>query len=383
MILRAAHWLSHCRLRSRKPGMAALARGAVGPQPLRALRSARLRPVRPACRRPVGRRLARRPRGRGRVDRGAALRPPRPVAGRRAWRIAFALRHPERVSHLVLVNAYGRGARARAADRRRAAGGRDAGQLRSASAGGATIRPSASSSPTCSFPTARRSSIAGGAIWSGRRRRAEVAAQLLVADAGHRRHATWRAGSRVPTLVMHCRGDMRVPFDEGASWPPRSRMRASCRWKARTTCCCPTSRPGPCSRPSSRRFLGQDRPEQPRAVREAGLTPAEAAILGLVAEGLDNRAIAARLGKSEKTVRNQLSVIFGKLGVHSRSQAIVKSLSPERRIRSGRRDICPGEAAGFRSAGGTAASCRQATGPSFSNASDRRRAFRGTGARPT
>jgi DNA-binding NarL/FixJ family response regulator len=74
-------------------------------------------------------------------------------------------------------------------------------------------------------------------------------------------------------------------------------------------------------------FLGQERPSPPRAVRDAGLTPAEAAILDLVAEGLDNRAIAERLGKSEKTVRNQLSAIFDKLGVHSRSQAIVMTLS--------------------------------------------------------
>jgi DNA-binding NarL/FixJ family response regulator len=75
------------------------------------------------------------------------------------------------------------------------------------------------------------------------------------------------------------------------------------------------------------RFLGQDRAAQPSAVRDAGLTPAETMILNLVAEGLDNRSIAERLGKSTKTVRNQLSVIFSKLGVRSRSQAIVKSLS--------------------------------------------------------
>ncbi|WP_408635144.1 helix-turn-helix domain-containing protein [Paracoccus binzhouensis] len=43
------------------------------------------------------------------------------------------------------------------------------------------------------------------------------------------------------------------------------------------------------------------------------MTPAEAVLLNLVAEGLDNRAIAERLGKSVKTVRSQLSVIFGKL----------------------------------------------------------------------
>jgi DNA-binding NarL/FixJ family response regulator len=51
------------------------------------------------------------------------------------------------------------------------------------------------------------------------------------------------------------------------------------------------------------------------------------AILKLVAEGLDNRSIADQLGKRVKTVRNQLSVIFSKLGVHSRSQAIVMTLA--------------------------------------------------------
>jgi DNA-binding NarL/FixJ family response regulator len=74
-------------------------------------------------------------------------------------------------------------------------------------------------------------------------------------------------------------------------------------------------------------FLGHDRPMRPVAVREAGLTPAESTLLDLVAEGLDNRAIAERVGKSVKTVRNQLSIVFGKLGVRSRSQAIVIALS--------------------------------------------------------
>lgn len=46
-----------------------------------------------------------------------------------------------------------------------------------------------------------------------------------------------------------------------------------------------------------------------------------------MAEGLDNRDIAARLGKSEKTVRNQVSVILDKFGVQSRAQAIVTALA--------------------------------------------------------
>ncbi|QWG15625.1 hypothetical protein KMZ29_02765 [Bradyrhizobium sediminis] len=42
-----------------------------------------------------------------------------------------------------------------------------------------------------------------------------------------------------------------------------------------------------------------------------------------MARGLDNTAIATALTKSEKTVRNQVSSIFAKLGVRTRSQAIV------------------------------------------------------------
>ena len=52
-------------------------------------------------------------------------------------------------------------------------------------------------------------------------------------------------------------------------------------------------------------------------------------MLRLLAEGLDNRSIAGRLGKSEKTVRNQVSVVLSKLGVQSRAQAIVRALGLE------------------------------------------------------
>ena len=75
------------------------------------------------------------------------------------------------------------------------------------------------------------------------------------------------------------------------------------------------------------RFLGEDGSGPRSAAVAAGLTPAEAAVLDLVAEGLDNREIAARLGKSAKTVRNQISTVLDKLGVHSRAQAIVAALA--------------------------------------------------------
>ena len=43
----------------------------------------------------------------------------------------------------------------------------------------------------------------------------------------------------------------------------------------------------------------------------------------LIAEGLDNAQIAARLSIGEKTVRNHITRIFAKLGVETRAQAIV------------------------------------------------------------
>ena len=53
----------------------------------------------------------------------------------------------------------------------------------------------------------------------------------------------------------------------------------------------------------------------------AGLTEQEVRILALVAEGLTNREVADRVYLSEKTVRNYVSAILGKLGLAHRSQA--------------------------------------------------------------
>lgn len=55
------------------------------------------------------------------------------------------------------------------------------------------------------------------------------------------------------------------------------------------------------------------------------LTPRERDILELMAQGMTNSAIAERFVVSPKTVRNQVSTIFGKLQVMDRAQAIVKA----------------------------------------------------------
>ncbi|MEZ4564186.1 MAG: response regulator transcription factor [Thermomicrobiales bacterium] len=53
------------------------------------------------------------------------------------------------------------------------------------------------------------------------------------------------------------------------------------------------------------------------------LTPREHEILQLLAEGLGDEEIAARLFVSPKTVRNQMVSILNKLGVESRLQALI------------------------------------------------------------
>jgi DNA-binding NarL/FixJ family response regulator len=57
------------------------------------------------------------------------------------------------------------------------------------------------------------------------------------------------------------------------------------------------------------------------------LTPREREVLGLIASGLGNAAIAERLGLAANTVSNHISNIFGKLQVASRAEAIVRARS--------------------------------------------------------
>ena len=56
------------------------------------------------------------------------------------------------------------------------------------------------------------------------------------------------------------------------------------------------------------------------------LTARERDVLDALAQGLPNRAIAARLGISEHTVKFHLASIFGKLGVKTRTGAVRRAL---------------------------------------------------------
>lgn len=58
----------------------------------------------------------------------------------------------------------------------------------------------------------------------------------------------------------------------------------------------------------------------------AQLSPRELEVLQLVAEGLSNKEIGARLGIAENTIKIHVANIFTKLGVSDRTQALVVAL---------------------------------------------------------
>lgn len=57
----------------------------------------------------------------------------------------------------------------------------------------------------------------------------------------------------------------------------------------------------------------------------AGLTPRQQEVLGLLADGVPAKVIAARLGIAEATVRNHIRAILLELGTHSQLEAIAKA----------------------------------------------------------
>lgn len=127
---------------------------------------------------------------------------------------------------------------------------------------------------------------------------------------------------RCPTLVLHSRFDGRIPFEQGralaALIPGATFVALDSRnhWVVDTE-------------PAWAQFVEAidgflpRMPNAPASGMLGMLTPRELQVVELLAAGLDNGTIGRRLGISAKTVRNRVSVIFDKLGVNSRPQAIV------------------------------------------------------------
>jgi DNA-binding NarL/FixJ family response regulator len=81
----------------------------------------------------------------------------------------------------------------------------------------------------------------------------------------------------------------------------------------------------------SLRAAGQRRSAD-RSVTPGGLTGREREVLALVAEGLTNPEIAARLGLAPRTVATQIASASAKLGATNRAQAASLALASSSRV---------------------------------------------------
>lgn len=126
---------------------------------------------------------------------------------------------------------------------------------------------------------------------------------------------------RCPTLVLHSRYDSVIPFDEGrkvATLIPDARFVPL---DSRNHLLLATEPAWPQFAGALEDFLAGSS-AMPATPLLDQLTPREREVLDVLALGADNHAIAARLKMSEKTARNHVSMIFSKLGVTSRAQAV-------------------------------------------------------------
>lgn len=235
--------------------------------------------------------------------------------------IAYAARHPERVSHLVLYGGYARGRMKWSGSARHREEALMMEQIAELGWGkdNAAFRqffttqfiPDGTPDQHNWFNELERVSISP----ADAARFLQVTNCLDVTDLAP--HVT------CPTMVLHAKRDARVPFDEGryvAGLIPGARFVPL---DSRNHVLLEHE-------PAWRQWLEEVHaflPPSPRAgeLAFAQLTARERELVELIAQGCDNAQIAARLAVAEKTVRNHITSIFAKLQVENRAQAIVRA----------------------------------------------------------
>jgi pimeloyl-ACP methyl ester carboxylesterase/DNA-binding CsgD family transcriptional regulator len=236
-----------------------------------------------------------------------------------AFAIAYAARHPERVSHLVLCGGYARG---------RAARGVPTEEIemleKLIELGWGKDDPSFRQVFTTRFmPDAGLDAIHAFNDMMPLTTSAQTAVQIVRAN---RDIDVLAEAARVqcPTLVLHARGDASIPLEEG-------RLIASLIPGAQFVSLETRNHLMLENEPAWRDFIAvldgfyASASGTSRERAFPGLTAREGQVLELIAQGLDNAQIAARLDLSEKTVRNNITHIFDKIEVENRGQAIVRA----------------------------------------------------------
>ena len=235
--------------------------------------------------------------------------------------IDYAVRHPERVTHLVIHGGYARGrlVRSNTPEQREEAEM----MTRLAALGWGKADPSFRQFFTTQF-------IPDGTAeqhqWFNEHERISTSpanAARFMREFAHIDVVERLAHVSCPTLVLHSRHEVRVPFDEG-------RLIASAIPGARFVPIDSRNHLLLESEPGWQHWIDEVRAFLPSGHPAAGrafdaLTGRQRELLELIAQGRDNAQIAARLGLSEKTVRNHITGIFDRLHVENRAQAIVRA----------------------------------------------------------
>ena len=230
--------------------------------------------------------------------------------------IAYAVKHPQRVSRLLLYGAYARGPFER--------GNEEAARLYRAiidiaRVGWTDQNPVFRQVFTSRFiPEATEAQV----HWFNELARitttAEAAGTLLEARA-HINVTALLGQVAAPTLVLHARQDSVVPLEEGrllAAGIPGARF---VELDSRNHVLLEHEPAWQRFREEVLAFLGGSARGEAHL---AALTQRERDIVAALVSGQTNAQIAASLFISDKTVRNTLTRIYGKLGVQSRTQAM-------------------------------------------------------------
>lgn len=240
------------------------------------------------------------------------------LSGSCAVAIAYANRYPERVSHLVLHGGYLYGAlHADASEAARAYHEAQANLIEHGwgRPGSAvqqffttTMLPDGGADQAQALNEQQRLSCSGSRAAAIFRARSSIDVRSAIANL------------RCPTLVLHSDGDLMVPIERGRELAAgiagarfeilRSRNHIPVSGEPAFAHFCE----------AITEFIGTT-----ISAQAGNFTKRERELLAAVALGLDNQQIAARLAISDKTVRNALSLLYVKLGVEGRPQAIVRA----------------------------------------------------------
>ena len=241
--------------------------------------------------------------------------------------INYAVQHPDDVSHLILYGAYARGWAER--------GDPDAEQrfqgiIQLTRLGWGQNNPVYRQLFTSRFvPDATPEQLDWFNELCRRTTKPEIAAKLLEGRSKVN-VVDMLSQLKVPTLVLHARQDEVSPFSEGVLLASRIPDAEFVQLESRNHVLLEEEPAWERFKDEVLRFTGIEAKDYEEDPIFECLSPRERDILVRLAQGCTNAEIGRQLFISEKTVRNNITRIFEKLGVQSRAQAIV--LAKDKRL---------------------------------------------------